>query len=88
MAFKNYRDESRTNWGTSQECSLNLDQINTGAILRIADATEVMAKHHQDLINDRDWYKKRYEEGLEDLKKLDRKITAMKGVITKLKRKP
>lgn len=88
MAFKDYRDESRTNWGTSQLGPLNLDQINTGAILRIADATEVMAKDHQDLINDRDWYKKRYEEGLEDLKKLDRKITAMKGVITKLKRKP
>ena len=44
--FKNYKQESRKDWGTNQDSELlSIEQINLGAILRIADATEAMAKN-------------------------------------------
>lgn len=65
----------------------NLESLNTGSLQRIADATELMAKNFIAMQNDLDYYKRRYNEcrGRED--KLYRQISALKGVITKLKKK-
>lgn len=87
MAFKNYREETRTNWGAHQDGNLNLDQINTGCMLRIADATEVMAKRHQELIDDRDRYKRWYDNEVKLNAKLRRSNNAYKGLVNKLKKK-
>ena len=43
MPFKPYREASRTNWGTSQDDGLSIDQIRLGCDLRAADALEKIA---------------------------------------------
>lgn len=85
LDFKNYRDASKENWGTKEE-NLTLEQINTGCLMRIADASEKMATNYIKLENDykymkerRDYYEKKYNEA-------QRKISALKGVITKIKK--
>ena len=89
MEFKNYREESRKNWGRDMEENdkLTLDQINTGCLLRIADAVEKMSGSYAALINDRDYYKRRFDEEREATRRLNRSNLAFKGVITKLKKK-
>ena len=87
MAFKSYREESKTNWGTHQIENLNMDQINTGCFLRIADATEAMAKNNVQLQADLNWYKQRYNEVSDANNKLHRRISALQGVITRMKNK-
>lgn len=56
MAHDGYRDSSRKNWGQDGEAPLTLEQINTGAMLRIADATEKMAQRHTELIRQGDYF--------------------------------
>lgn len=85
MTHKCYRDESRRNWGTKD--SMTLDQIQLGALLRIADATEQMCRDREDLERKyRNMCTRRghYREALEAER---RKNAALRGVITKLKRK-
>ena len=55
MSFKDYRKESRANWGTSQSENLTPEQIRLGALLRIADAIETMAKSYNEMRMNRDW---------------------------------
>lgn len=86
MSFKSYKDESRVNWGTNDEGALRLEQINTGAMLRIADATEAMAKNHVKLIADHDMYERWYKTEHAAVLRLQRRVSAYKGQITKLKR--
>lgn len=84
--FKNFRDASRTGWGTDSN-DLTVDQIKLGALLRIADATELIAKEHARLIRDRDQYKRWHDEERAAKEILERRINALKGVITKMKRR-
>lgn len=86
MSFTDYREESRKNYGTNDEGTLNRDQLNTGCMLRIADAIEKIAINHQQLINERDNYKRWYEGEQYDNNILRKRIYSMKGVITKLKK--
>jgi hypothetical protein len=86
MPFKDYKKESRSDWGSDQETALCRDQIQLGAILRIADATEKMANSYQQLIDNRDLYKRWYEEERERTKKLYKRLTATKAWITRLKK--
>lgn len=86
MAHKSYRAESRKDWGSSQEGSLTGDQIRTGALLRIADATEAMSKNHQALIDERDSYKRLYESAVRREDELIRRNRSLRGVITKLRK--
>lgn len=85
MPFKNYREESRSQWGTHDDMSLV--QVQTGAILRIADATEIMAKNfldmqreNQSLRESRDNYQKMWL-------RAERRISALKGALTRAKRR-
>ncbi len=61
MAIKDYRDESRKRWGQDDQDGrsgqLNIDQIQLGAILRIADATEKMCVDRVKLESDLLFYK-------------------------------
>lgn len=86
--FKDFRKESRTAWGVHTGLSLSAEQIQLGAVLRIADATENMASNHAQLIEDRDRYKKWYEAERVNVDRLRRRVAALRGVITKLRRAP
>ena len=86
MAFKDYREQSRTQWGT-EAASLTLDQLNTGAILRIADATEKMATNHVKLQDDYDYMRKDRDRYKERFERAENKIRGLKGAITKLKKR-
>jgi len=87
VSHKSYRQASRANWGTASMDALSIEQINCGALLRIADATEQMAQRHTELINARDMYKRWYGEGERARKHAERQLAATRGVVTKLKKK-
>ena len=76
------RESSRGHWNSQD----TIEDINCGSLQRIADATELMAKNYQSLINDRDNYQKWYRERGERIDGLNRKISALRGQITKLKK--
>ena len=61
--------------------------IQTGSIQRIADACEVMAKSHSQLIYDRDAYKRWYEDEKKRCDHLKAVIRGLKGRVTILNRK-
>lgn len=85
--FKSYRQESRSNWGTSEKGTLTIEQISLGAQIRMADALEVIAKDKQNLEDDykrmserRDFWRLEYE-------KMLAKYRAQKGLVTKMRKK-
>lgn len=84
--FKSYREESKKNWGTEDE-QLTQDQIKFGAVLRIADATEAMAKNHEDLLRQLKWYKQAYKDASRRAEHYRRSNAGLRGVITRLKKK-
>lgn len=86
--FKNYREESRNKgWGTDSEGNLTADQLQLGAVLRIADATEAMAKRHTELIRERDNFERMYRDASRRAEHYRRSNAGLRGVITRLKNK-
>ncbi len=68
---------------------VSIESINSGSLQRIADACEKMAGNYTQLQNDRDLYKRWYNEEKSATAKMRRRVSALQGVITKLKkRKP
>lgn len=64
-----------------------LESINCGSLQRIADAAELMSKNYQQLLDDRNSYERWYREKAARVKKLEAQITALRGVITRMKNK-
>jgi len=64
---------------------MDTDQIRTGALLRIADATETMAQNFNKLETDLAWYKKRYREESESNKHLGNVIRGLRGALKRKK---
>lgn len=62
------------------------EHIQLGALQRIADAAEAMAKNHNDLIRDRDNYKRWYLEEKKTSDELRKSLSSTKGVVTRLRR--
>ena len=85
--LKSYKEQSRINWGRHMDSdeSMSIDEVNCGALLRIADASEAMAKNHVKLQGDYDFMKESRDYWEAEAHKLRRQIRALKGVITKLK---
>lgn len=63
----------------------NDDQIRTGAILRIADATEVMARDHFQMQADLNHWKDRADHHQRRSDTLARRNAGLRGYITRLK---
>jgi predicted nuclease with TOPRIM domain len=83
-----YKAESRKEFYqemNNPENSLSREQITLGAMLRIADATELMAKNFQEMQTDRDMYKRWYNEECERNNFLIKRNRALRGHITRLK---
>jgi hypothetical protein len=89
MPKLNYRAESRKEYVVNKEEGLGLfdNELQLGAILRIADATEKMAQNWNELTADRDWWKKRYQSMEGSYNKSCKSNAALKGHITRLKNK-
>jgi hypothetical protein len=87
MAHKGYRERSREAWGEDESNSLTIEEVNCGALLRIADACEAMQKDREMLERDRAYWKDRCLQSEHEQRRLWRKIYALRSVITRMKRK-
>lgn len=86
--YKTFKDQSRRLWhDETNQKTASYDQIQTGCIQRIADATEIMASNYVELQLkverlevSRDMFRDLYH-------KSERRNAALRGVITKMKKK-
>lgn len=91
--FRSFRDLSKEKWGTSasndelKNADDFHDRLQTGALERIADATEAMAKSHTDLIEYNEILKRRLKRSFENNQHLWRSNYALRGHITRLRKK-
>jgi len=76
------RERSKQEWTGNP----NRDDINAGSLQRIADATEKMAQRYDDLLSSREYYKARCADLERRNNSLLRRLAALRGVITRLKR--
>ena len=88
MPHKSYREESRKNYGqdSAPDEGLTLDQLNAGALLRIADASEAMARNHNELIEDLERERRWRKDAERSLERERRAGAAYRGHIKRLKR--
>lgn len=86
--LKKYKDESRKDWGMrlDDDETISHELIQLGAVLRIADATELMAKSHAQLVTDRDYWERRAKNAEAAAKRGDYRERNLKGQLTKLKK--
>jgi hypothetical protein len=86
--FKPYRTESKSNWGTTieQESNISSDQIQLGAILRIADSLERIEQPYLRLLAERERYERWYNEEKVKRRKLEKQNAAYRGVINRMKK--
>jgi len=77
-----FKDASRTNW----ESQNSTEHINAGSLQRIADAAELMAKNHAELVSERDRAIQSVTFWKEQAEQIARSNRALRGVITKLKK--
>lgn len=89
MPHKSYRQESKSDWGVSvsDNYKMNDEQLKLGALLRIADATELMAKNYLRLQADNEMLRRWHENEKAQVAKLQRQVNAYKGIVKKLKAK-
>lgn len=78
------KDASRKEWACLGELATH-EELQTGCLQRIADATELMAKSYRGLIEERDFYKRWWKKEEANANSLSRRNAALRGVITKMK---
>jgi hypothetical protein len=84
---ESFRKASRSDWYPKPDNRpVSNDDLKVGALQRIADATEKMAQSHASIIDARDRYKRWYEEKVAENQRLARRIHALRGTITRMKR--
>ena len=81
-----YQKISRGNWIPHESAVNSKDTLKVGAILRIAEATEAMAKNHVKLQAEYDWMRRSRNRYRDDLETERRRCAALKGHITRLKK--
>ena len=90
MAFKSFKEESRVNYGRDfcgdKNQNANRDELQVGALLRIADAVEKMAASYDKLRNDLDMYKRWNEQNKAAKEQLRRHAAGLRGTITRMKK--
>lgn len=87
MPFKNFRDESRVNYGLTSDRNLTQKDLQLGCLLRIADASEVMAKNHNRLIDEARHQTNRADRLQRELDTERRRSAALRGHIKRMKAK-
>jgi len=84
---KTLRQESRRPWFTTTGETPTPKQVQLGCLLRIADAAELMAKNHADLVREHDYHKRHYANEQAISRHQARRIAALRGVITKMNKR-
>jgi len=87
-----FQDISRKNWAPA-EIRGNHDQLRTGALIRIAEATEAMAvnfvalqKENERLKKQLEYWKGAYNRKMARINQLERSHAGLRGYITRLKK--
>lgn len=80
----NLRDASKGAYGLIGT-SPTQEEVNCGSLQRIADACALMAQNWVALNQDLERYRRWYEESRGRITQRDKTITALRGVITRLK---
>lgn len=90
MAQQSWKDASKINWTSEGDGNgfIGENKIAVGCLMRIASATESMARSHADLIAEAERFKKWYHEEKARREKLQRQVNAYKGIIKRMKREP
>jgi len=78
--------ESRNDFELRNQVRAGSDEIQMGALQRIAAATEKMAESYDDLSNERDRLKTRQEWLHGQIRRLQSQRSALRGVITRMRR--
>lgn len=81
-----FKEESKKDWYRTSIQPLSNEELSLGCQMRIAKAMEIMAQNHAQLISERDRYKTSADDRQERIYRLERRISAYQGVITKLKK--
>jgi len=90
--WASYQESSRTNWGNEVEGTADgsywhpVEKLMLGCMQRIATAVESMAKNHDELVRDRDFWKERADYRSDKIDGLRLSNAALRGYITKLKK--
>lgn len=87
MTIRGYRKASRIDWGDEEHKGCTLEQINTGAFLRIADATEKMAERHTELMRQRDYFESKVKQLQAIREHLERSNASLRGHLKLAKKK-
>lgn len=82
-----YEKESRKQWYDATTAKPGREQIQIGCLQRIATATEAMAINHQRLIDENQWLSKSRKTYRDECESLKRRLAALKGANTKLRKK-
>lgn len=87
MAFKSFKESTKSvSFGKQDDKELTLEEINTGAILRIADATEKMASNYTEMESNLEYFKDKCRRDAAKRASLERSNSSLKGHITRLKK--
>ena len=87
----NYRDESRKMYGKTfqdtESSKASIEQLNCGSLMRIADSLEIIQQTYKRLIDERDQAIDQKKALSVLLTRSNNKIRALRGVISKMKKK-
>lgn len=78
--------ESKKDWNT-QHSNPTIEELQCGAILRIADSVELLSKKYSDMESENQRLKKRLEFAHKEVEFLSNKNRGLKSYITRLKNK-
>ena len=84
---KNLKQVSKGNYDLSHDGNPKLEEVNTSCLMRIADATELMAQNYNKLLAEREQYKNWHKQECAANAILIKRVSALKGIITRMKNK-
>lgn len=85
--MSNYKEQSRLDFSRPEGVNLTYDEVKIGCLQRIADATEAMAKEHNRLLAQLEYYKGYSSELQDKLKYTQRQLSSARGQLTRMKNK-
>jgi hypothetical protein len=79
----NMREQSKQNWTGNG----TVEHINAGSLQRIADSLERIEAPYKKLLDDAQRYQQWYRDECATNRKMARRIAALQGVITRMKKR-